>query len=141
MEKFIYSYDCGDEFTASWTNYIAFESESKETLITELTCAVIDFKKFQEDTWKKIEDLRAEGEKTRLGGNKKDPDFEKYRQLYLEERKLEEQTKKFTFKNKQYDFEYFVEWTNNSSYKKSTYEIRDIERNIESLDEWFEGMK
>ena len=141
MKKFIYSYDCGDEFTASWTNYIAFESESKDTLITELTCAVIDFKKFQEDTWNKIETLRKEGEKARLGGHKKDPDFEKYRELYLEERKLEDQTKIFIFKGKQYDFDCFAEWTNSSSYSKSTYQLRDIENNIKSLEEWFEGMK
>lgn len=141
MAKFVYSYDTGDGYTYSATDYIAFESESKETLATELGCSLIDF-------CNKVKEINLDNqklEKKRMvalrGAHKKSPDMEEYRKISLEIMEKEKSVKEFEFKGKKYDTDCFFESVRNESDDIWELEIKPIEGRIQTLDEWFEGMK
>lgn len=145
MAKFVFSYGVGDGYTYCATEYVALEGDTKEDLITELMCTLLDFEKHYHKTQEEIKALEEKSEKARKGGHKKEPDFDEYVKLSNQRRDLEASLKFIEFKGKKYDMETFMYWEQDTIKGQPKnypgYQIRNIENNIQTLDEWFESKR
>lgn len=137
MKKFVYRYEKTDECTYSFQDYISFESESKELLVVELTCSLLDFQTNCEKTQKELKILNEKMKMARNGKHKIKPNPQLLQKLYLEERKLNDSLLNFEFKGKKYDFSNFSYYDND----KKKYELIDIGNNLMTLNEWFDSHK
>lgn len=132
MEKFVYEFERSDGCTYSFTDYICFEAESKEILVTGLTCSLLDFQKEYIQIKEYLNILNKKMELARNGSHKIKPNFEEYKKLRDEEISLEKKLKKLLFNGKEYDIECFTV----DRYSPLS-ELIDLERSVVSLDEWF----
>jgi hypothetical protein len=132
MEKFVYEFERSDGCTYSFTDYICYEAESKEILITGLTCSLLDFQKEYIRIKECLNILNKNMELAMHGSHKIKPNLEEYKKLREEEISLKKKLNKFEFNGKEYDIECFTV----DRYSPLS-ELIDLDRSIIGLNEWF----
>ena len=130
--RLVYQYETGDEHSGYSEQFVGFEAESKEDLVIELTCALIDFQKEQAVIQKEVNKINEQAERARVGGHKSPADFNTYLKLRRQGEEMREKMETFSFKGKTYPMSIFI-------YQEEKDQVLcDLSLKSQTLDEWFQ---